>query len=176
MRLETNRLVLREMDLNDFNDLYNVLADSDIMQHYPYVFDEQRVRKWINTNIKRYEVFNFGLWAVTLKENGKMIGDCGITMQNINGFIQPEIGYHINKKYQCKGYAGEASKACRDWTFKNTPFNVVSSYMKEANIPSQATAKSMGMVKTNEFIDDEAANTVVYSITREQWNILKNAK
>jgi len=36
MILETERLILREMDQNDFNSLYAVLADSDIMEHYPY--------------------------------------------------------------------------------------------------------------------------------------------
>lgn len=33
----------------------------------------------------RYESEGFGLWAVVLKETGEMIGDCGITMQNIHG-------------------------------------------------------------------------------------------
>ena len=45
--LETERRFLREMDRNDYDALYFVLADSDIMQHYPYTFDEKRVRGWI---------------------------------------------------------------------------------------------------------------------------------
>ena len=63
-----------------FQALYKVLADSDIMQHYPYTFDEVRVRNWIERNIERYRVFGFGLWAVCLKETDEMIGDCGLTM------------------------------------------------------------------------------------------------
>ena len=43
MIIETERLILREMSADDFNALYAVLADSDIMQHYPYNFDEMRV-------------------------------------------------------------------------------------------------------------------------------------
>lgn len=50
MKLETERLFLREMTMADFDALYIVLADSDIMQHYPYTFDEARVRNWINKN------------------------------------------------------------------------------------------------------------------------------
>ena len=42
--IETTRLLLREMGPEDFDALYAVLADSDIMQHYPYTFDEARVR------------------------------------------------------------------------------------------------------------------------------------
>ena len=80
MRIETERLYLREMTAADYEALYAVLADSDIMQHYPYTFDEARVRGWIDRNIERYSVFVFGLWAVCLHENGEMIGDCGLTM------------------------------------------------------------------------------------------------
>ena len=82
--IKIDRLLLREMDENDYDALYAVLADSDIMQHYPYTFDETRVRGWISRNIERYQIFGFGLWAVCLRENGEMIGDCGLTMQSIN--------------------------------------------------------------------------------------------
>ena len=59
---------MRELNESDFQALYSVLADSDIMRHYPYTFDENRVRGWITKNIERY-------------------GNCGITMQNINGAL-----------------------------------------------------------------------------------------
>lgn len=61
MKIITKRLVLREMDKNDFDDLYKVLADSDIMNYYPYIFDNNRVNNWINKNIDRYKIFGFGL-------------------------------------------------------------------------------------------------------------------
>ena len=69
MRIETERLYLREMTAADYEALYAVLADSDIMQHYPYTFDEARVRGWIDRIIERYSIFGFGLWAVCLHEN-----------------------------------------------------------------------------------------------------------
>ena len=47
MRIETERLLLREMNQDDYDALSDVLADSDIMQHDPYTFDEQRVRGWL---------------------------------------------------------------------------------------------------------------------------------
>lgn len=170
--METKRLFLREMRMEDFDALYAVLADSDIMQHYPYTFDEVRVWNWINKNRERYDVFGFGLWAVCLKDTGKMIGDCGLTMQNINGRILPEIGYHIAKACQRQGYAKEAAQAVRDWTFTNTTFRMVYSYMKKANIPSSATARANGMTLLGEFTDDEGEQTVVYGISREEWQKL----
>ena len=108
--LETDRLYLREMSMDDFDALYAVLADTSIMQHYPYTFDEERVRGWIERNMNRYKNDGFGLWAVCLKATGEMIGDCGLTLQNIEGEMLPEIGYHIRADQQRKGYASEADK------------------------------------------------------------------
>ena len=169
MIIETNRLILREMTEEDYDALYAVLADSDIMQHYPYTFDEARVKGWIIKNIERYKTFGFGLWAVCLKDTGEMIGDCGLTMQMINGQIKPEIGYHIRKDMQRKGYAKESALAVRDWTFQNTPFNEVYSYMKYTNAPSCKTAISYGCRQIDEYEDDENEITKVFAITREEW-------
>lgn len=68
MTIETNRLILRKMNMNDYGPLYAVLADSDIMQHYPYTFDEKRGTEWISRNIERYKIFRFGLWPFVLKK------------------------------------------------------------------------------------------------------------
>ena len=173
MQLETERLILREMTPEDFEALYSVLADSDIMKHYPYKFDEERVKGWISKNIERYRIFGFGLWAVTLKDSGEVIGDCGLTMQNINGTIKPEIGYHIRKDMQRKGYAKEAARKCRNWAFENTPFKTLYSYMKKGNLPSQAVAAANGMRFEGEFTDGENEITAVYAITREEWLLIK---
>lgn len=167
MIIETERLFLREMNDADYDALYAVLADSDIMQHYPYTFDEARVKNWISKNIERYSIFGFGLWAVCLKATGEMIGDCGLTMQNINGVIKPEIGYHIRKDQQRNGYAKEAAIAVRDWTFRNTPFNRIFSYMKYTNTASAHTAISYGCRLIDEFKDETNEITSVYAVSRQ---------
>ena len=169
MILETDRLILREMDPTDYEALYAVLADSDIMQHYPYTFDEARVRNWIDRNRARYQKDGFGLWAVILKETGEMIGDCGITMQNIHGCLLPEIGYHIRSDHQRKGYATEAAAACIHWTFEKHDFPAVYSYMKYTNIPSQKTAMKNGMRFVEEYEDRDNTFTHVYVINRKEW-------
>ena len=158
MAIETERLLLREMTDNDFHALYKVLSNSDIMQHYPYAFDENRVRGWIERNIQR-----------CLKETGEMIGDCGLTMQLINGEIKPEIGYHIRADKQRKGYAKEAAIAVRDWTFNNTPFNIVYSFMKYTNEASAKTAMSYGCKQMGEFADEVNGITKVFAISKEEW-------
>ena len=174
MIIETERVFLREMTARDFDALYKVLADPDTMKYYPYSFGRIEVENWITKNLERYRVFGFGLWAVCLKSTHEMIGDCGLTMQLINGQIKPEIGYHIRKDMQCQGYAKEAASAVRDWTFNNTPFQMIYSYMPKANEPSIKTAISYGCQELEEFSDEAGVITKVLAISRTQW--LENQK
>ena len=167
MILETERLFLREMTMDDFDSMYAVLADPEIMQHYPYSFDEERVRSWIERNMKRYTDDGFGLWAVCLKDTGEMIGDCGLTLQNIEGQMLPEIGYHIRKDQQRKGYAKEAAMAVRDWAFGNTEYPALYSYCKYTNVGSFKTAESIGMHFEKEYEDEANKITHVSVIRRE---------
>ena len=100
--IETKRLLLREYTMDDFDALYEIMSDSETMQHYPAPFDEARTRRWIEWNLENYAQYGFGLWAVVLKETDEFIGDCGITIQNIDGDMLPEIGYHIHKEHEIK--------------------------------------------------------------------------
>lgn len=167
--IETERLLLREFRLDDFDALYQILSDPETMQHYPKPFDRERTKRWIEWNLENYQKYGFGLWAVTLKETNEFIGDCGITMQNIDGESLPEIGYHINKKLWKNGFGSEAARAVRDWAFENTQFNCLYSYMKYTNIGSYSTAMSIGMTKLKEYPDKKNTISYAYAITREEW-------
>lgn len=167
--IETERLILRELREEDFEALFSVLADSDILRHSPYTFDEKRVRNWIAKNRARYGVWGFGLWAVVWRETGEMIGDCGLTVQEIDGAFCPEIGYHIAARFQRRGIASEAARAVRDWAFERTPFRELFSYMKADNLLSRAEARKNGMRLVREFTDAEGEKTSVFSIRREDW-------
>ena len=166
VKIETERLFLREMVEDDFEALRRVLGDRDIMRHYPYAFDDDRIRSWIARNRERYSIFGFGLWAVCRKDTGEMIGDCGLTMQIIDGQIRPEIGYHIRADHQRRGYAKEAAWAVRDWTWQNTPFRAIYSYMKAENIPSIRTAMAYGCEYAGKFLDEEGELSKVFLLRR----------
>ena len=168
MILETKRLILRNYTYNDFNELKDIITDTETMKHYPKPYDLNGVKRWIDWNINNYKKYGFGLWAIELKETGKFIGDCGITIQNIDGSDLPEIGYHINKKYWQKGFAKEAARAVRDWAFNNLDYDALYSYMNVTNIASYKTASTIGMKRINEY-NDGIETLYVYSITKEEW-------
>ena len=166
--IETERLLLRKYTPDDFDALYEIISDPETMRHYPAPFDAEKTRGWINWNLDNYEKYGFGLWAVVLKETGEFIGDCGITMQKIDGELLPEIGYHINKKYWRRGFAKEAAHAVRDWVFRNTDSDTIYSYMKYTNVGSWSTALANGMKRVKEYPDPKNTITYVYAITRSE--------
>ena len=167
--LETDRLVLREMTMDDFSSLKRVISDKETMKYYPYPYDDNGVKRWIEWCIDCYSKYGFGLWAVVLKETGEMIGDCGVSMQLIDGKLKPEIGYHIRKDHQRKGLASEASKAVKDYFFLMFDFNEVYSYMNKDNIASIKTALANGMKYVGEFIDKNGEVDRIYMIKRSEW-------
>lgn len=169
MILETERLYLREFTPEDYDALNAILGDKENMKYYPYDFDEKLVRWWIAGNQERYRVFGFGVWAVCLKESGEMIGDCGLSIQDINGRYKPEIGYHFRRDMQGQGYASEAARGVRDWTFKNTPFREVYSYMPSANVASSRCAMAYGCHEAGEFDDKQYGPTKIFLLTKEEW-------
>ena len=143
--METERLYLRELTLADVTELSKVLSDPESMQYYPEPFNQEKVKQWIRWNMESYQKYQHGLWAVILKNGEKFIGDCGITMQEIDGEKVPEIGFHMIKDYWNKGYATEAAIACKHYAFDELGYSKVFSYTTFKNIPSQKVAKNMGM-------------------------------
>ncbi len=143
--LETERLYLRELVLEDKKELSKVLSNPESMEFYPHPFSDEEVEKWIRWNIENYKKYKHGLWAVILKEGNVFIGDCGITMQDIGNEIVPEIGFHIIKKYCKKGFATEAALACKEYAFNVLNYSKVFSYTTIRNIPSQKVASKIGL-------------------------------
>ncbi|HJV77368.1 MAG TPA: GNAT family N-acetyltransferase, partial [Paludibacter sp.] len=126
--IETDRLFLRQLTLEDTSSLSLILSDQESMRHYPHAFSTEEVEKWIERNIERYKNDGFGLWAVIRKADNQFLGDCGITLQNIDGDILPEIGFHIIKTFCNMGYATEAAEACRKYAMEVLGYKSVYSY------------------------------------------------
>ena len=167
--MESDRLRFREYTDDDRDWLYQILSDPITMAHYPRPYDEEGTKRWISWNLGNYEKYGFGLWALEFKEDGEMIGDCGITMQNIDGEQLSEIGYHIDRRYWRRGLGKEAARTVRDWAFRNTAFDALYSYMPVSNIASWSTAASNGMKRIKEYADPDGIRHYVYRITREEW-------
>jgi RimJ/RimL family protein N-acetyltransferase len=141
--LVTERLLLRELELDDVDFLSEVLGDPVSMRYYSAPFDRDRVVAWIEWARTSYVENGFGLWGVIRRSDGRFLGDCGPMLQTVEGDLVPEVGYHIVPSEQGRGYATEAARASVAWVFANTTFDVVCSLVSPANAASRAVASKV---------------------------------
>lgn len=143
--LETERLYLREMTMSDFIEIAQILQNKEVMYAYEHAFSDQEVFVWINKQIQRYKEDGYGLWAMIEKKSGKLIGQCGITKQQLNDQEVLEIGYLLNQSYWHQGYASEAANACKMYGFTHLNVEILYSIIRDNNIASINVAKRNGM-------------------------------
>ena len=96
-------------------------------------------------NIDRYQREGHGLWAMVLKESGELIGDCGCTLQEVDGAYHVEIGYHVRRDLWGGGYATEAAQACTQYAFTTLGFDRVISLIRPENLQSIRVAEKNGL-------------------------------
>lgn len=142
--IETDRLILREMSINDFNSLHEIFSDEDIMKYYPEPFVPDKTLDWIAWCIDDYKKHNHSLWSVILKSENKLIGDCGILRQYIKEKQENEISYHLNKKYWHNGFATEAAFACKKMGFNTFKYRKLVSVIDVRNKNSINVAERIG--------------------------------
>lgn len=143
--LETERLYMREMTQDDFPSLCKSLQDEETMYAYEGAFTDSEAQEWLDRQMARYRKWGFGLWAVMLKENEEMIGQCGLTMQPWKDEEVLEVGYLFERSYWHKGYATEAAKACKCYAFDVLKADEVCSIIRNTNTASQNVAVRNGM-------------------------------
>jgi len=150
MRLESERLALREMTAADLPALASMLQDPVAMVAYEGPFSDAEVRGWLDRQMANYAEFGYGLWAVV--REGAMIGQCGLTWPVIDGERRLEIGYHIKRAYWGQGYATEAARTCRDYAFYTLDRDEVWAQVRETNIASMNVAIRVGMTIRTRFV------------------------
>jgi ribosomal-protein-alanine N-acetyltransferase len=143
--LQTQRLILRELVPQDLDALHQVLGDPETMRFYDHPFSRDETTLWIERNRERYDEYGFGLWGLELVETGTLVGDCGLTMQRVDGRLDVEVGYHVNRAYWRRGLATEAAIACRDHAFGVLGLDRLIAIILPENAPSQGVARKLGM-------------------------------
>ena len=150
--LETERLILREMNNNDFEALCKILLDEETMYAYQGAFTIEEAHNWLNSQLERYKNYGYGLWAVVLKENNEMIGQCGLSIQTWKDSKVLEVGYLFQRNYWHHGYATEAAIASREYAFNVLNANEVSSIIRTTNTQSINVALRNGMKKVDDWV------------------------
>ena len=141
----TRRLAFRHMTTSDLDDMAALLGDPRVMRYYPRPKTRDEALAWIDWNQRLYRQEGFGLWLITLKSTGELVGDCGLTPQEVEGTTDIEVGYHVRADLQGHGYATEAASACRDHARDVLGANRLIAIIHPDNLPSQRVAEKIGL-------------------------------
>ena len=116
--LETERLYLRRMTNDDFDEVKEMLFNPKVMSAWEYTFTEQDVKEWIKKNLDKYQKYSLGYFLVLDKISTKVLGQAALMPDEIDGKNYYEIGYIFKPENWHKGYATECALALADYAFK----------------------------------------------------------
>jgi ribosomal-protein-alanine N-acetyltransferase len=168
--LETERLLLRRVDANDINEIFALRSNPETMKYIPRPLvktDEDALEHiaMIDSKIDSNEGIN---WAITLKDNPKLIGVIGhyrIKPEN----YRAELGYMLLPEYHGKGIVSEAVKEAVKYGFQMMKLNSLEAIIDPENHASAKVLEKNGFVKEAhlkeyEFYEGRFLDTVIYSI------------
>ena len=169
--LETERLLLRRLVMDDFDALYKLYSNPEIRQYFPEgVLNREETKEelewFLNGHPKHPEL---GLWATIHKPSGKFIGRCGLLPWTIEGQHEVEIAYLLDKEFWGQGLASEGALAIRDYAFKKLGLSRLVCLIDPKNIASQKVAEKIGMTleKQVDGIDGDNYPTLIYAINKD---------
>lgn len=144
---ETKRLIIRELSINDIDNLYAICQKEEIKKYIDYMNEPLEIEKQKHiAYIKNvYHFCNYGFFGVFEKSSNTLIGKCGAQNKEFNNENIIELGYLIDISFQKKGYAKEALKAVIQYMFNNFDIDQLYAFIDISNIASINTAKSVGM-------------------------------
>lgn len=143
--LETERLVLRRMCLDDTEALLKIWGSPEAMRFYERPWNLDEMQAAIERNIARYAHDGHGLYAAVLKDSGDVAGDCGLVTQDINGTMELEVAYHMRPDLWGKGLATEAARACMSYAFEALRAKRLISMIRPENMASRRVAEKNGL-------------------------------
>lgn len=148
--LQTERMVLRRMEMADVDDLMGIFSDPVAMRYYPGTKSRQEAEEWVRRVQESYRDHGFGLWVAVLEDSGEFAGQCGPTVQEVEGKEEVEIGYLFLRRYWDRGLATETARAVRDHGFHTLGYERLVSLIDPANLASRRVAEKVGLTLEKE--------------------------
>ncbi len=174
--LQTKRLVLRKITMNDLEEIHENWATDKITNEYltfPCHKTKDQTKKMIDFILKKYEKDGYS-WCIELKENHQVIGI--INGETSYKYKCIEVGYSISSKYFNKGYVTEALQSIIHYFFVDCDFSIVEAIIPSKNKASRRVAEKCNMSKEavlkNRYrnkMNNEINDLYIYSIFKEDY-------
>ncbi|KAB3537291.1 GNAT family N-acetyltransferase [Alkaliphilus pronyensis] len=178
-KLETERLLLREVESTDVNQVFNILSDPKVAE-YEY-FYPVKTKEEANKFITRYKAELKDkeeiTWGTIVKETDELVGMCCIGDFN-EGARRCVIGYQIKQIEWGKGYATEAVAAIIDYGFNVMNINRIEAAITPGNDASVRVLEKLnfvkeGLLRERDLMKGKLEDGIIMSMLKREYKIVK---
>lgn len=162
--IDTNRLIIRDFEMTDAEDLQEILGDEETMKYCEPAYDIEKTKSFL----KNFCIDRKGAVAAVLRETNKLIGYILFieTEQDVY-----EIGWFFNRKYWRQGYAFEACSEVLDYAFAeccaDRVFAETTDTNKSVNLMKRLGMRFEGVQHLSEDCFGNSAELHIYGITKK---------
>lgn len=166
--LETERLYLREFQIDDFAAVHEYGSLPDFSQYelwgpntepHSMQFIEEAIAKSLQVPRLEYEM------AIILKDTDELIGGAHISLASEKSAIA-EIGYAVNPRFQKQGYATEVSRALIKYGFEHFNLRVIYATCDTRNIASYKVLEKCNMQRVGTLVGNRKIRGGIYDSYR----------
>lgn len=150
--------------------LYEIYSGEGITDYIECLYEDRRQEEeFTREYIKNmYHFYEYGIWAVCLKANGKLIGRAGLSNREVDGKNRLELGYVIDVSYQRQHYAYEACNAICTYVKNRLWETELVCFMDKDNVPSKKLAEKLGFVYEQDIVTVENGAEQVFAYYRKK--------
>jgi [ribosomal protein S5]-alanine N-acetyltransferase len=164
--LETNRLILRELDIGDSKSFYELNQNPNVVKYTgDKAFASVAEAQLFLENYKDYQINGFGRWAVINKSNGEFLGWCGL--KYVKAINETDIGFRFFEEYWNNGFATESAKSCLNYGFEKLNLKTIVGRVMAENLASIKILEKLGLKYEKEFNFDDHKG-LIYRIENKQ--------
>lgn len=175
--IETERLILRELQIDDFEDFYEYAKNINVTSLLNW---KPHLNKEMSLSFLKSYVESNDVWAIVLKENSKVIGHLKIYPDENRGQFSARntaklITYALSEDYWGKGYMTEAVKRAVKYAFEEMNIELLTAFHIPHNIRSKSVIEKCGfqyeitIEQGYKYYDGQIFDSVCHSIMKSDY-------
>ena len=171
--LETERLILRKMTLNDVEAVFAYASDPEVSRYTLWETHRsiEDSRAFLKLTTQKYENGGEPDWGIVYKGNGCLVGVCGLVNWEAE-HARAEIGFVLSREYWGHGFMPEAVRAMFRFGFERMNLNRIEARCIAENAASARVMEKAGMVyegtlRQREYIKGAYRDIKLYAILKK---------
>lgn len=142
-RITTDRLLLRECRVDEFEDFATHMADPVAQKYTSGGMDRRQAWRAFTSMMGQWMLTDAGWWAVEVRTTGKIVGHVGAFIRETTPGL--ELGWSFYRSGWGHGYAREAASAARDFAFTSRAARRLIAHIDDGNTASVRVSEALGM-------------------------------